>query len=102
MKRALFYTLILSAAAATAPAFADDSTQATEQATTNTEQAAYTGVTRAEVKAELARARRNGDLQPVNSESYPQLRPYQTVHAEQAASMHTFSSNSGSGSTVTQ
>lgn len=33
--------------------------------------------TRAEVKAELAQAQRNGDLNPVTHSTYPSLRPYE-------------------------
>ena len=67
MKSTLISGLVLSALLATAPAFA---------------QSNYAGKSRAEVKAELASARRAGDLDPVNSLSYPQLRPYQERHAQ--------------------
>ncbi len=56
MKTTLISGLVLSALLATAPAFA---------------QSAYGGKTRAEVKAELASARRAGNLDAVNSLSYP-------------------------------
>jgi hypothetical protein len=46
------------------------------------------GKSRAEVKAELASARRAGDLDAVNSLSYPQLRPYQERHAQLRADAH--------------
>ncbi|MFM0322040.1 DUF4148 domain-containing protein [Caballeronia glebae] len=67
MKSTLIGGLVLSALLATAPAFA---------------QSASAAKTRAEVKAELASARRAGDLDAVNSLSYPQLRPYQERHAQ--------------------
>ncbi|KMY86042.1 hypothetical protein BUMB_04609 [Candidatus Paraburkholderia calva] len=67
MKNAVIGSVLISALLAAAPAFA---------------QSAYGGKTRAEVKAELASARRAGDLDPVNSLSYPQLRPYQERHAQ--------------------
>ncbi|WP_321801518.1 DUF4148 domain-containing protein [Caballeronia sp. J97] len=67
MKNALIGGLLLSTLLATAPAFA---------------QSAYAGKTRAEVKTELANAQRAGDLDAVNSLSYPQLRPYQERHAQ--------------------
>lgn len=67
MKNTLIGGLLVSALLATAPAFA---------------QSSYAGKSRAEVKAELASARRAGDLEPINSLSYPQLRPYQERHAQ--------------------
>ncbi|SAK69042.1 hypothetical protein AWB79_03646 [Caballeronia hypogeia] len=67
MKSTLISGLVLSALLATAPAFA---------------QTANAGMSRAQVKAELASARRAGDLDAVNSLSYPQLRPYQERHAQ--------------------
>ncbi|BAN24729.1 DUF4148 domain-containing protein [Caballeronia insecticola] len=67
MKNTLIGGLLISALLATAPAFA---------------QTSYGGKTRAEVKAELASARRAGDLDAVNALSYPQLRPYQERHAQ--------------------
>ncbi len=67
MKKAWIGGLVVSALMATAPAFA---------------QSAYGTKSRAEVKAELASARRAGDLDAVNSLSYPQLRPYQEKHAQ--------------------
>jgi hypothetical protein len=75
MKRTLIQALLISAAlVATAPAFAAEYAQA--QAT------ADGAKTRAEVKAELAAARRNGDLDAVNINTYPQLLPYQQRHAQ--------------------
>jgi hypothetical protein len=73
MKNALISGLVLSALLATAPAFA---------------QSAYGAKSRAEVKAELASARRAGDLDAVNSLSYPQLRPYQERHEQQRANVN--------------
>jgi hypothetical protein len=70
MKNTLIGGLLISALLATAPAFA---------------QSAYGGKTRAEVKAELATARRAGDLDAVNALSYPQLRPYQEWHVQERA-----------------
>jgi hypothetical protein len=70
MKNTLIGGLLISALLATAPAFA---------------QSAYGGKTRAEVKAELATARRAGDLDAVNALSYPQLRPYQERHVQERA-----------------
>jgi hypothetical protein len=70
MKNALISGLVLSALLAAAPAFA---------------QSADAGKSRADVKAELSSARRAGDLDPVNSLSYPQLRPYQERHAQHHA-----------------
>jgi Domain of unknown function (DUF4148) len=102
MKRALFYTLILSATLSTAPAFAQDTTQANQPAAATLEQVPFTGVSRAEVKAELARARRNGDLQPQIAENYPQLLPYQAVHAQQAANVRSLSRNDGPNAPVAQ
>ncbi|BBU30247.1 hypothetical protein BTHE68_39810 [Burkholderia sp. THE68] len=67
MKNTLIGGLVLSALLATAPAFA---------------QSTFAGKSRAEVKAELATARSAGDLDAVNSLSYPQLRPYQERHAQ--------------------
>jgi hypothetical protein len=67
VKNTLIGGLLLSALLATAPAFA---------------QSTYGGKTRAEVKAELASARRAGDLDAVNALSYPQLRPYQERHEQ--------------------
>jgi hypothetical protein len=67
MKNTLIGAVVVSALLATAPAFA---------------QSTLTAKSRAEVKAELASARRAGDLDPVNSLSYPQLRPYQERHAQ--------------------
>ena len=67
VKHTLIGGLVLSALLAAAPAFA---------------QSTYGGKTRAEVKAELASARRAGDLDAVNALSYPQLRPYQERHAQ--------------------
>ncbi|SAK70693.1 hypothetical protein AWB78_02801 [Caballeronia calidae] len=70
MKNTLIGGLVLSALLATAPAFA---------------QSTFEGKSRAEVKAELASARRAGDLDAINSLSYPQLRPYQERHAQMHA-----------------
>jgi hypothetical protein len=70
MKNTLIGGLIVSALLATSPAFA---------------QSAAGVKTRAEVKAELASARRAGDLDAVNALSYPQLRPYQERHAQTRA-----------------
>jgi hypothetical protein len=67
MKNVWIGGVVLSALLATAPAFA---------------QSAYAVKSRAEVKAELSSARRAADLEPVNSLSYPQLRPYQERHAQ--------------------
>jgi|GEM_PF-1456463 len=72
MKNTLIGGLVLSALLATAPAFA---------------QSTFAGKSRAEVKAELATARSAGDLDAVNSLSYPQLRPYQERHAHLRADM---------------
>ncbi|SAK60073.1 hypothetical protein AWB80_02550 [Caballeronia pedi] len=72
MKNMLIGGLVLSALLATAPAFA---------------QSTFVGKSRAEVKAELATARSAGDLDAVNSLSYPQLRPYQERHAQLRADM---------------
>jgi hypothetical protein len=71
MKKALIGGLVMSALLATAPVFAQSSPVAKS---------------RAQVKAELDSARRAGDLEPVNSLSYPQLRPYQERHAQLRAS----------------
>ena len=73
MKNALLGGLVLFALLPTAPAFA---------------QTTSVGKSRAEVKAELASARRAGDLDAVNSLSYPQLRPYQERHAQLRADAH--------------
>jgi hypothetical protein len=81
MKRALINGLLISALLAAAPVFADNLAQ---PASPN-----VTGKTRAEVKAELATARRNGDLEAVNDRTYPQLLPYQQRHAQLAASRAT-------------
>jgi hypothetical protein len=74
MKNTLISGLLVSASVsmllATAPAFA---------------QTAYGAKSRAEVKAELASARQAGDLDAINSLSYPQLRPYQERHVQQRA-----------------
>ncbi|KIG10135.1 DUF4148 domain-containing protein [Caballeronia concitans] len=67
MNRSLTIGIVVSALLAAAPAFA---------------QSTYGAKSRAEVKAELATARRAGDLDPINQLSYPQLRPYQQRHAE--------------------
>jgi hypothetical protein len=67
VKNTLIGGLVLSVMLAAAPAFAQ-STSAVK--------------TRAQVKAELASARSAGDLEAVNSLSYPQLRPYQARHAQ--------------------
>lgn len=67
MKRTLCIGLVMSALLAASPVFA---------------QSAYGVKSRAEVKAELASARRAGDLDAVNALSYPQLRPYQERHAQ--------------------
>jgi hypothetical protein len=72
MKKMLISGLVMSALLATAPAFA---------------QSMSAGKTRAEVKAELASARSAGDLDAINSLSYPQLRPYQERHAQLRADM---------------
>lgn len=42
-------------------------------------QAADTSLSRAQVKAELVAANKNGQLDVVRSESYPQLLPYQSA-----------------------
>jgi Domain of unknown function (DUF4148) len=103
MKRVLFSTIILSAVLATGSAFADDTIHADQPAASaTTQQVPYAALTRAEVKAELARARRAGDLQPINALDYPQLLPYQAAHAEQAASVRAMSNNTGTGATVSQ
>jgi hypothetical protein len=70
MKNTLISGLLVSALLAAAPAFA---------------QSSYGGKSRAEVKAELASARRAGDLDAVNALSYPQLRPYQERHEHMRA-----------------
>lgn len=82
MKRTLIIGLLASALVATAtpPVFAGEVVQSQAVA------AANIGKTRAEVKAELATARRNGDLEPVNDNTYPQLLPYQQRHAQIVAS----------------
>jgi len=67
MVRTLCIGVVMSALLAASPAFA---------------QPAYGAKSRAEVKAELANARRAGDLDAVNQLSYPQLRPYQERHAQ--------------------
>ena len=67
MKNTLIGGLLLSALLAAAPAFAQSTSVAK---------------TRAQVKAELASARSSGDLDAINSLSYPQLRPYQERHAQ--------------------
>ncbi|SAK73101.1 hypothetical protein AWB75_03960 [Caballeronia catudaia] len=67
MKKMLISGLVMSALLATVPAFA---------------QSTSVGKTRAQVKAELASARSTGDLDAINSLSYPQLRPYQERHAQ--------------------
>jgi hypothetical protein len=67
VKNTLIGGLVLSALLAAAPAFA---------------QTTSVSKTRAQVKAELASARSSGDLDAVNSLSYPQLRPYQERHAQ--------------------
>ncbi|WP_250527054.1 DUF4148 domain-containing protein [Caballeronia sp. GAWG2-1] len=77
MKSTLIGGLLISALFATAPAFA---------------QSAYGAKSRAEVKAELASARRAGDLEAVNALSYPQLRPYQERHAQVRANTRSDSS----------
>ncbi|SAK82884.1 hypothetical protein AWB81_04167 [Caballeronia arationis] len=84
MKRALINGLLISALVAAAPAFADEVVQSPGAVT-----ASVTGKTRAEVKAELATARRNGDLEAVNDRTYPQLLPYQQRHAQIVASRAT-------------
>jgi hypothetical protein len=81
MKRALINGLLISALVAAAPAFAGDVVQSSGPDTAN-----FTGKTRAEVKAELATARRNGDLEAVNERTYPQLLPYQQRRAQLVAS----------------
>ncbi|WP_250453928.1 DUF4148 domain-containing protein [Caballeronia sp. ATUFL_M2_KS44] len=73
MNRSLTIGIVVSALLATVPAFA---------------QSAYGAKSRAEVKAELATARRAGDLDAINQLSYPQLRPYQQRHAELRADAH--------------
>jgi hypothetical protein len=79
MKRALISSLLLSAVIVAAPVL---STSALAEPAQQTQPAAKS---RAEVKAELAAARRNGDTQAVNSLSYPQLLPYQAKHAQKRA-----------------
>ncbi|WP_063834436.1 DUF4148 domain-containing protein [Paraburkholderia ferrariae] len=74
MKTATLAALLITAAgfAAAAPAFADDTTAAPITAGSPVQQAPANGPrTRAEVKAELARARAAGELDNPNIPSYP-------------------------------
>lgn len=82
MKRALISSLLLAAAVASAPVFAQTVTSDATQANAGPR-------TRAEVKAELIAAQRSGEYQAirVDADSYPQLLPYRThrTHRTQGA-----------------
>jgi hypothetical protein len=70
MKRALIGSLLFAAAMSSASVFA--------QTTGAADAAGNAPITRAQVKAQLAAAKKSGQLDPVHSESYPQLLPYQS------------------------
>jgi Domain of unknown function (DUF4148) len=80
VKRALISSLLLAAAVASAPVFAQTETSDATQASTGPR-------TRAEVKAELIAAQRSGEYQAirVDADSYPQLLPYRTHRARTSA-----------------
>jgi hypothetical protein len=73
MKRALIGSLFVAVLVSSAPAFAQSSDVAQPNA--------YGPKTRAEVKAELAAAKASGELDAIDTDSYPQLLPYQTARA---------------------
>jgi Domain of unknown function (DUF4148) len=79
MKHALIGSLFVAVLVSSAPVFA---------------QSAYAPRTRAEVKAELIAAQKSGELETIHSESYPQLRPYQSASYQHVTS--------GTGTTVTE
>jgi hypothetical protein len=85
MNRAIIVALFVSTIAAAAPAFATDATATSDGLSPAVSQTQPAALTRAQVKAELAAARRSGELDPVNSASYPQLLPYQQHRARNAA-----------------
>ena len=86
MKRALIGSLFVAVLVSSAPVFA--------QSTDTAQQSAYAPRTRAEVKAELIAAQKSGELDAIHSESYPQLRPYQSASYQHVTS--------GTGTTVTE
>jgi hypothetical protein len=78
MKRVLIGSLFVAVLVSSAPVFA--------QSTDTAQQSAYAPRTRAEVKAELIAAQKSGELETIHSESYPQLRPYQTARFQRVTS----------------
>ncbi|MDB5784097.1 DUF4148 domain-containing protein [Caballeronia mineralivorans] len=78
MKRALIGSLFVAVLVSSAPAFAQSSDVAQPNA--------YGPKTRAEVKAELAAAKASGELDAIDTDSYPQLLPYQTARARHVTS----------------
>jgi Domain of unknown function (DUF4148) len=78
MKRALIGSLFVAVLVSSAPAFAQSSDVAQPNA--------YGPKTRAEVKAELAAAKASGELDAIDTDSYPQLLPYQAAHARHVTS----------------
>jgi Domain of unknown function (DUF4148) len=76
MKRALIGSLLFAAAMSSASVFA--------QTTGAANAAENAPITRAQVKAELAAAKKSGQLDLIHSETYPQLLPYQAARKANA------------------